>query len=282
MPEGVEIELYRRSAEAAIGRTITSVEADDAWYLKGGTTADEIVAAAVGAEIDAARRIGKLLVLDLSSGHRLGLRFGMTGRLIVDAVASIDHLEYSSRRDEPEWDRFVLHFADGGSLRCPRPAAARGRERRPRREFPGFRCLHDHAETARPAGVGGWRRGEGQVARSVADRRSRQPDRRRNPLASGDRSRSARRFADRRRGPSPPPVVAPSGEGVPGRRRFAHGAAHDGPNSGRALPALWDRTRPADHRRAHHVFVPEAPTGLDLTTRSVGSLTVPPVRWVIR
>ncbi len=121
MPEGVEIELYRRSAEAAIGRTITSVVADDAWYLKDGTTADEIVAVAVGAEIETARRIGKLLVLDLSSGHRLGLRFGMTGRLIVDAVASIEYLEYSSRRDEPEWDRFVLGFADGGSLRLRDP-----------------------------------------------------------------------------------------------------------------------------------------------------------------
>ena len=46
----------------------------------------------------------------------LGLRFGMTGRLLVDGRAGIDELVYGSVRDEPAWDRFALHFADGGSL----------------------------------------------------------------------------------------------------------------------------------------------------------------------
>ncbi len=121
MPEGVEIELYRRTADEAVGRTITAVEAPDAWYLKEGTTRDDLVDAALGAEITGTRRIGKLLLLELSSGHRLGLRFGMTGRLIVDDRASIEYLEYSSRRDDPTWDRFVLRFADGGDLRIRDP-----------------------------------------------------------------------------------------------------------------------------------------------------------------
>jgi formamidopyrimidine-DNA glycosylase len=52
---------------------------------------------------------------------RLGLRFGMTGRLIVDGAASIDRLEYASGRDDPAWDRFTLHFAGGTDLRLRDP-----------------------------------------------------------------------------------------------------------------------------------------------------------------
>ncbi len=121
MPEGVEIEMYRRTAELAVGRAIESVEACDAWYLKEGTTAEEVAAACEAAAVVGTRRIGKLLLLDLSSGHVLGLRFGMTGRLLVDGTGSIESLEYSSDRDDPAWDRFVLHFSDGGSLRIRDP-----------------------------------------------------------------------------------------------------------------------------------------------------------------
>ncbi len=113
--------MYRRTADEGVGRSIDGVEATDAWYLKDGTTAEEISAVAIGSEIGGTRRIGQLLLLDLSSGHTLGLRFGMTGRLIVDDTASIDYLEYSSDRDDLAWDRFVLHFADGGSLRIRDP-----------------------------------------------------------------------------------------------------------------------------------------------------------------
>lgn len=121
MPEGVEIEIYRRGAEAAVGRTIESVDANDDWFLKGGLTSAGARAAATGRTIDAARAKGKLLILDLDDGTRLGLRFGMTGRLIVDDNAAIDYLEYSSTRNDPAWDRFVLHFTDGGDLRLRDP-----------------------------------------------------------------------------------------------------------------------------------------------------------------
>ena len=46
----------------------------------------------------------------------LGLRFGMTGRLVVDDHAVIEKLEYSSDRVLPEWRRFELHFNDEGTL----------------------------------------------------------------------------------------------------------------------------------------------------------------------
>jgi formamidopyrimidine-DNA glycosylase len=121
LPEGVEIEIYRRRADEVVGRVIASVDAPDAWYLKDGTTAEEVASVAVGARVVGTGRIGKLLLLDLSSGHRLGLRFGMTGRLIIDDEAAIDQLEYASRRTEPEWDRFVLRFGDGGTLRVQDP-----------------------------------------------------------------------------------------------------------------------------------------------------------------
>lgn len=121
MPELPEVEAYRRLAEvAALGRLVTSVEAPDAWFLKGGLVAHEVQAALVGCRLVAARRRGKLLVLDTDAGHTLGLRFGMTGRLIVDGTAGVDELLYSSRRDDPAWDRFTLRFL-AGSLRVNDP-----------------------------------------------------------------------------------------------------------------------------------------------------------------
>jgi formamidopyrimidine-DNA glycosylase len=144
VPEILEVEMYRRQAARVVGRTIAAVDAPDAWFVKGAEPA-EVVAAVTGRRVAGARRHGKLLVLDLDDGLaddgpdtggpdagraagggddggvRLGLRFGMTGRLIVDGAASIDRLEYSSNRDEAAWDRFALHFTDGTDLRLRDP-----------------------------------------------------------------------------------------------------------------------------------------------------------------
>ena len=120
MPELIEVESYRRQAEAVVGRRIAAVEAPDAWFVKGGEP-EELEAVLPGRTVTAARRIGKLLVLDLDDGSRLGLRFGMTGRLLVDGAASIEHLQYSSMRAEPRWDRFRLLFDDGTDLRIRDP-----------------------------------------------------------------------------------------------------------------------------------------------------------------
>jgi formamidopyrimidine-DNA glycosylase len=120
VPELLEVESYRRQAEAVVGRTIAAVDAPDAWFVKGGEPA-ELEAALPGRRVVAVRRRGKLLVLDLDDGSRLGLRFGMTGRLMVDGVASIERLEYSSGRDVPAWDRFGLRFCDEAELRIRDP-----------------------------------------------------------------------------------------------------------------------------------------------------------------
>jgi formamidopyrimidine-DNA glycosylase len=116
----IEIEYYRRVAERTVGRTIRTVVAPDDWYLKGGTTARSLRAAVTGATVTGTRRIGKLLLLD-TDASTLGLRFGMTGRLLVDDVGPIEKLEYSSGRDEPGWVRFALRFADGGDLQLVDP-----------------------------------------------------------------------------------------------------------------------------------------------------------------
>lgn len=124
MPELLEVEIYRRFAEQTVGRTITSVHAPDDWFLKN-TTAGEVTGLLAGLQVLGTRRIGKLLLLELgekaSVEINLGLRFGMTGRLLVDDEAAIDQLEYSSDRNDPAWDRFGLNFDHGFMvLRDPR------------------------------------------------------------------------------------------------------------------------------------------------------------------
>lgn len=115
MPEGLEIELYRRAAEAALDREIARVDVPVAAFVRNGSVA-QVRDALVGARFVEARRRGKLLLLD-TGGTSVGLRFGMTGRLIVDDDAIIEQLEYSSGRNDEAWDRLIIEFADGGSLR---------------------------------------------------------------------------------------------------------------------------------------------------------------------
>lgn len=117
MPELPEVESYRMLAERALRRPIVHVEAPDAWFLKDGLDAAAVAAALEGRYLVAARRIGKLLLLDTAAGGSvLGLRFGMTGRLLVDGRAGVDKLLYTSDREVATWDRFALQFADGGRL----------------------------------------------------------------------------------------------------------------------------------------------------------------------
>lgn len=121
MPELLEVEYYRRLAERTVGRRISGVDAPDAWYLQQGRAGapldgEHLDAALTGSTVSGTRRRGKLLLLDLDGAPSLGLRFGMTGRLVVDGEATIEKLEYASGRDEPAWERFRLRFEDGGSL----------------------------------------------------------------------------------------------------------------------------------------------------------------------
>jgi formamidopyrimidine-DNA glycosylase len=128
MPELPEVEAYRRLAEQALGRPIEAVDAPDAWYLKRGLDAAALAGALVGDEFIAARRIGKLLLLDAAGGPTVGLRFGMTGRLLVDGSAGVDALLYSSNRSLRQYERLLIRFADGGDLRVSDPRRLGGVE----------------------------------------------------------------------------------------------------------------------------------------------------------
>lgn len=112
VPELIEIEAYRHAAEPTIGRVITAVDVIDPNYVKG-VPPSGLVDAMVGERIVGLRRIGKLLLLDLSTPLSVGLRFGMTGRLVVDGSAPIDRLVYGATTGDAKWDRFAVFFATG-------------------------------------------------------------------------------------------------------------------------------------------------------------------------
>ncbi len=152
MPEILEVETARVLIDAkGLNRPIAAVVAPDAWYLKRGLTPLGVKAALIGGHIAKARRRGKLLLLDMG-GERselagatsvpndagrvtrlvsecdqvLGLHLGMSGRVLIDGEAAGDPLLYASNRDNPQWHRFTIEFADGGHLvmRDPRRLGA--------------------------------------------------------------------------------------------------------------------------------------------------------------
>jgi formamidopyrimidine-DNA glycosylase len=127
VPEILEVELYRRAAETVVGHTIVGVDAPDAWFLKRGLTPSAVQRALKKRTVTAARRRGKLLLLD-TDGPVLGLRFGMTGRLVVDGRAAVNDMAYGSERDLPGWDRFRLRLDGRRTLRINDPRRLGGVE----------------------------------------------------------------------------------------------------------------------------------------------------------
>jgi len=126
MPELLEIEMYRRGAASLVGRTIVDIEAPDDWYLKN-TNAHAVTSTLVGATIDSLGRIGKLMLMETTAAT-VGLRFGMTGIPLIDDEPVIEELEYSSKRLDPNWNRFVARFDDGGTLAMNDPRRLGGVE----------------------------------------------------------------------------------------------------------------------------------------------------------
>jgi formamidopyrimidine-DNA glycosylase len=128
MPEMLEVEAARALIEArALDRPISHVFAPDAWYLKRGLVAAALAVALPGRAFVAARRRGKLMMLDTSDdGPVLGLHLGMSGRVVIDGEAAGDPLVYASNRPDEAWHRFGVVFADGGALylRDPRRLGA--------------------------------------------------------------------------------------------------------------------------------------------------------------
>jgi formamidopyrimidine-DNA glycosylase len=116
VPEILEVERYRAFATQALGRPITRVWMVDARYGRGGTTPQRLRAALVGHSFTDARRRGKLMLLDTDAGPTLGLRFGMTGGVVVDGREALDRLRYGPGVFDDKWVRARVTFEDGGSL----------------------------------------------------------------------------------------------------------------------------------------------------------------------
>ncbi len=121
MPEILEVELYRAFAEQALDRPIVRTWMVDSRYGRGGTTPARLRAALVGHSFSAARRRGKLLLLDTTQGPTLGLRFGMTGGLVVDGHEALDRLRYGPGVFDEKWVRARITFSDGGNLQLHDP-----------------------------------------------------------------------------------------------------------------------------------------------------------------
>jgi formamidopyrimidine-DNA glycosylase len=116
MPEILEVELYRNLAEKALQRTIGDVWMVDSRYGRGGTTGRRLKSALTGHRFTEARRRGKLLLLDSDGGPTLGVRFGMTGGLVVDGNEALDRLLYGPGVFDDKWVRARVTFTDGGHL----------------------------------------------------------------------------------------------------------------------------------------------------------------------
>jgi formamidopyrimidine-DNA glycosylase len=152
VPELPEVEGYRALAEQrALGRRIGAVHAPDPWYLKRGLDAHLATAALVGRALVGARRRGKLMLLDVGARRRgagssadlvLGIHFGMSGRLLVDGMASVDRLLYTGATVAGRHDRFSLEFDDGGALVIRDPRRLGGVVLDPDEERLGPDALH--------------------------------------------------------------------------------------------------------------------------------------------
>ena len=124
MPELPEVEAARLVIErSALGRRITEVDDADE-YVCRPHPAGEIRAALLGRHLTAAHRRGKTMWCETAGpddtdgtdgtpGPTLGLHLGMSGRMVVSDGSG----EEQRGRGKPEWYRFTLGFADGGSLR---------------------------------------------------------------------------------------------------------------------------------------------------------------------
>lgn len=132
MPELLEAEIYAATAELVIGRVVAAVQAVPAYERIGEAPIDVLV----GSTVSAVCRVGKVVLVEFDRPSRidteiadegdsllLALRFGMTGRLLVDGAASIDSLVYGPSTFRPEWVRFSMRFVPppGGSLQLVDP-----------------------------------------------------------------------------------------------------------------------------------------------------------------
>jgi formamidopyrimidine-DNA glycosylase len=108
VPELIEVEYYRRALASLVGSTVTGVSIPDERYVRPAETPVQVFDQVIGAQLSSVGRRGKLLLARFTDDYVIGLRFGMTGRLLIDGEGPIEALEYASTRNDPAWDRAIL------------------------------------------------------------------------------------------------------------------------------------------------------------------------------
>jgi formamidopyrimidine-DNA glycosylase len=122
VPELPEVESARAVIErSALRRRIVDVDDHDTYECRPHQPG-EIREALVGRQLTVAHRRGKLMWCELNKrGPLLALHLGMAGRIFVSRGKKTDvggdYVRTKSNNHKPEWDRFTITFADGGTLR---------------------------------------------------------------------------------------------------------------------------------------------------------------------
>jgi formamidopyrimidine-DNA glycosylase len=111
VPEVLEVESYRALAHRVVGLTVVRGFAD-AYSAKKLTNVGAWTRAVAGRTITGTSRRGKLLLLE-TDGVTLGVRFGMTGVLLLDEERGIEGLFYGPHEFRREWVRGGLEFRGG-------------------------------------------------------------------------------------------------------------------------------------------------------------------------
>ena len=199
MPELPEVETARRRAERALrGRRIAAVAVVRDPIVYDGVSPSRFAAALRGRRVEAVRRKGKHLWMELDRRPWPLFHFGMTGSFEI----------YRDGAPRPRFWKVEIAMEDGTRLAMPDPRRF-GRIRlqeSPQDVHPlaSLRLRSPRGAAARPGARDAPRpaRGAGEVgaARPVAVRRRRELDRRRGALPGGDR-------------PPPPGVRARPGRG---------------------------------------------------------------------
>ena len=114
MPEILEVESYRALADRVVGTRITKGFAD-VYAAKKLLNTRMWASTVKGLTITGTSRRGKLMLIE-TSGPELGMRFGMTGVLLLDSESGIDGLFYGPHTFKKEWIRAGLELDDGRSL----------------------------------------------------------------------------------------------------------------------------------------------------------------------
>ena len=114
VPEILEVESYRQLANQVVGARVRRGWAD-AYAAKKLSSPGMWARAVKGLTLTGTSRRGKLLFIE-TDGPLLGMRFGMTGVLLIDDTSGIEGLFYGPHTFRREWIRAGVELDDGRSL----------------------------------------------------------------------------------------------------------------------------------------------------------------------